>query len=250
MFSKENTRHLVYCDKEINEGKPILLKIGDLQPVALFGGCHHAALIPNKGHIIFINRFTIFDSKILCASLPNKEKATSVVCCKDLFFVLSDKGRVYTLQVNDINGSTFRCVNELIKYEVIWLSGTNEHCLAVTNNGRVFGYGSNRFCQLGIGESQKSTKYFKEILAVSSFKIKAAYAGAFHSLFQTYQGEVIACGDNSNGELFLANGPGGIVISPIKTMIESGAKFCIAGRCLSVVFIGQSPDNMPNMKKE
>lgn len=46
LFSKNNRKRsmqLVYCDKEINEGTPIYLDIGNSNPLALFGGVHNMA---------------------------------------------------------------------------------------------------------------------------------------------------------------------------------------------------------------
>ena len=110
--------------------------------------------------------------------------------------------------------------------------------------GRVFGRGSNKWGELGLGERTESVSSFTEISSLVGYEIWAAYAGHGHSLFKTREDKILACGSNYSCQLLLSSDTFGIVHSPRETTITGGAAFCI-----SVVFIGSSPPlNTPNMR--
>ena len=141
-----------------------------------------------------------------------------------------DVGRVFSSKIESgSNVLRFSLVSELRGYEIVWVSGTHEHCLAVSKEGRIFGLGSNLYGKFDLG---------KETESVSSF---AAYAGSFHSLFETREGKILSCGYNKYGQLLLSSGPR-------ETTIKGGATFCIAGNCLNSVLVGGYPPiNTPKM---
>ena len=130
------------------------------------------------------------------------------------------------------------------------MSGFNDHCLAVSKEGRVFGRGSNERGQLGLGEKKRASPRFVEIRSLIGKGVRAAHAGNRHSLFESREGKVLSCGNNSYGQLFLSTGPSkSCVYSPTDTTVASGATFCIAGPAFSMIFIGTSPPpNTPNMR--
>ena len=250
MFTKSGGkgRQLVLCDNGINAGTPVFLDIGKQEPVALFGGFTHAAAICTDGKIIFINRESVVNSsssKIPAVSLPGDEKATMVACLRNSVLALSSTGRVYQSEINDIK---FSLVSELSGFEIVWLSGSCEHCLAVSSEGRVFGCGSNNCGQLGFEIRRSEVPSFTQIFSLSGHKIRAAYAGCFHSLFETHEGKVLSCGYNFYGQLLLKHGINEeYVYTPTETTITSGATFCIAGEYMSAVFgNGDPPPNTPN----
>ena len=219
---------------------------------ALFGGFSHAAAIDSKGNVIFINRDTIsnYNRYVDTFSLPNGEKASSVACCNESVFVLSKSGRVFFSKVKEESEKlNFKKVNELNGIKITHISGTNEHCLAVSDDGHVYGYGSNNSGQLGNIEEISNNETFKMILSLEEYNIKAAYAGGYHSLFVTNEGEILSCGSNDCGQLLLENESNKNFHVPTKTVIKSGATFCIAGYHLSAVFVGcNPPPNTPNLK--
>ena len=257
MFSKNSVcgigKQLVYCDCEINGGNPVFLDIGNHEPVALFGGRSHAATICDKGEIIFINRDSVKkspNSPISSVSLPNDEKATSVACCNNSIVALSSNGLVFSSVIaKQSNFLKFSIIEELAGEEIICVSGIDDHFLAVSKEGRVFGSGSNQRGQLGLGKKTKSVSIFTEISLLNGYEIRSAYAGCAHSLFETCKGKILSCGSNKFGQLLLSCGQGEDVYSPTETTIRGGSTFCIAGNGLSVVFIGiDPPPNTPNRR--
>ncbi|KAK8837309.1 hypothetical protein M9Y10_036740 [Tritrichomonas musculus] len=251
MFSNSSgiNKQLVLCDCNINGGEPVFLDIGNQQPVALFGGFSNAAAITSDGRVIFINRQSVRkspESRIDAVSLPDDEKASFVACCEESVVVLSSNGRVFSSSVANLR---FATVSELEDEEIICVSGTYKHFLAANKEGRVFGRGSNEFGKLGIGKGKMCLSSFTEISSLDGHKIRSAYAGCGHSLFVTRDGKILSCGTNQYGQLLLSSGPSKDVYSPTETTITGGATFCIAGDCLSAVFIGSvPPPNTPNMR--
>ena len=100
---------------------------------------------------------------------------------------------------------------------------------------------------MGLGEETESVSLFTKISSLVGYKIRAAYAGCGHSLFETREGKILSCGFNFSGPLILSS-EGENVYSPRETTITSGAAFCIAGNGISVVFIGSKPPKTPNMR--
>ena len=254
MFTKSCSggRQLVFCDNGINGGTPVFLDIGGHEPVSLFGGNKHSASICSDGEVIFINRnsdIKVPSSQIPSSSLPDGEMATMIACLNESVFALSSSGRVFLSDVDQGSCTLkFSAISELSG--IVWLSGTCEHCLAVSRKGRVFGCGSNTCGRLGLGKGTSSVSSFTEISSLSAKKIRAAYAGYRHSLFLTNEGKIFACGWNKYGELLLSSGPSDeYVYSPTETTIKEGATFAVAGEYVSSVFFGgDPPPNTPNTR--
>ena len=165
--------------------------------------------------------------------------------------MVSSKFHVFSSDVKSGNFTlSFSRVKELVDEEIVCLSGTHSHCLAVNKEGHVFSWGSNEEGQLGLGEETESVSVFTEISSLQKYKIKEAYTGPYHSLFVTEEGKILACGYNNCNELLLRSGPtSNIVYFPIETTITKDATFCITGNSLTAVFIGSfPPPNTPNIR--
>lgn len=222
------------------------LNTGELNPVAIFGGADHAAAITEDGGIIFIHDSVFEDN----SPLPQEqvflggEKAISIACCDNFIIALSISGKVFRSQ------SSFKLsfleVYELKGIEIIGISGFDGHCFAVSKDKRVFVLGSNSSGALGLGQKEGNVSMFTEVKSLNKYKINAAYAGSAHSLFQTEEGKILACGDNKYGQLFTNAPCKEEICEPIETTINSGAAFCIASCNSSIAFIDTVPPNIAN----
>ena len=254
ILSKSGSRrlHLVYCSREIKGGDPVFLDIGDHQPAALFGFCFHAAVITSEGEVIFIFHDSVKkspESPIRPSPLPDGEKASCIAYRSKSVVVLSSRGRVFASPVEDGNSTlNFSAVPELADHEIVFISGISSHCLAVSKRGCVFGQGSNKFGQLGLGQGTKSVTSFTLISSLGAYEIRAAYVGNRHSLFETREGKIISCGYNNRGQLNLECGPSEeCIYLPTEADIKGNVTFCTVGCNLSVFFIdGKPPQNTPN----
>ena len=180
--------------------------------------------------------------------LPDGETAVCVACCKNYIYSVSSSGKTYKSKIpKSGNRLNFIIVKSLQNQKITEISGTYNFCLAVREDGRVFGCGSNECGELGLGEEPRNIrKGFVEIWSLKGYKISHAYAGTGHSLFQTYDGEILACGYNLFGQLFTKPSEKCVYL-PFNTGITD-AKFCITGYNLSIVFIGSEPMNSPNRR--
>ena len=254
MFAKSDKNILAMCNRHINKGTPVFLDTGDVNPIALFGGSVFPAAITDKGEVIFINCFPITshltDHRIDPIPLPDGEKAVQVACSWDFVIALSTKGHVFLAEIKDGSFNLdFSLVEELAEKEIVCISGSSQHFLAVSKDGKAYAYGTNNSGQLGLGEETEEVSSFTRIQSLENYEIRAAYAGNSHSLFETISGKVLSCGNNVCDQLFLDSKPGRKVYLPEETVISEGATFCIAGINVSAAFIGgQPPPNIPNKR--
>lgn len=230
----------VYYNK--NDGFPIFLDMGNKCPIALYGGYKNSASINKDGSICIINK-SVYErpaNSPHIASLPNNEKSINIACCDRFIIALSSTCKVYLSSIS-INGDTmspFEEISSLKEIRIVQISGTFDFCLAVSDNKRVFRYETR----------QDGFNSFTEIKELEDKKICAAYGGYNHSLFQTNDGKILACGNNDFGQLLSKTGPSAEdTTSAIETSINGGATFCIAGYQLSAVYIiTDPPSNSPN----
>lgn len=233
-----------------NKQNPVFLNISGRNPVALFGGYSTSAAIDSNGEIIIIND----ESSVQFFSLPNNEKSVQLACGSKYIFSLSSDGHVFMshLKSDSNEFEPFIEVSELRKTNIIQIAGTHNHFFAISDDGIVYCRGHNSSGCLGAGRGIDKSKKFVQVTSLLNCKIKNAFAGLDHSLFQTKDGKIIACGNNCYGELPLTGGPNDDdIFLPVDTDITSDASLCIAGEHLTVVFVGcEAPPNIPNKKVE
>ncbi|KAK8888243.1 putative E3 ubiquitin-protein ligase herc4 [Tritrichomonas musculus] len=249
--NKDSTKqnHLYFSHFKIPES-PLFLNINGRYPISIYGGFSYAASIDNEGQVILIYPAQIVidkNAKLDSVSLPDGEKAVSVSCCFEKLLALSSNGKVYESPVSLNKKLSFKQVTEFADIEIIDISGTADHCLALSKEGRVYARGKNNYGQLGLNEEVQDLPKFTSLSSLNDYKIEAVYAGQSHSLFRTSDGKVISCGSNIGCELLDGRDlDESVEDGLVETSIEKGASFCIAGYGISVVFIDcDPPQNMP-----
>ncbi|KAM4601976.1 retinitis pigmentosa GTPase regulator b [Polymixia lowei] len=80
----------------------------------------------------------------------------------------------------------------------------DEHTALVTENGKLFVFGSNNWGQLGLG-SKLSVNKPTCVKALKSEKVKLVACGRNHTIIYTAQGNVYTTGGNSEGQLGLGD---------------------------------------------
>lgn len=241
---------LAFVCKLENEGQPIFLETETHHPKALFGGSDIAAAVCDDGAVLIISRDIIKKGRELplIGVFPGFQIIEQVACCKSNLIALSTRGKVFISDAKSKEGiSAFSEVPELSRKICTQVSGTHEHFFVVIANGSVYARGQNDFGKLGFDSSVTKLDEFKLIKSLKPYPLLAAYAGASHSLFQTKDGKIFACGTNSFGQLLLDE-PSKEVYLPTLTTVTRGVAFCIAGSCRSAVFVGREvPPNSPNL---
>lgn len=234
-----NETRLVYSFKDILDQYPLFLNTESRHFISLFGGCNESAAIDTEGLITVINWSHQPSIPDLHESyrLPSGERATNIAFANGFIFALDSNGRIFEAKNRTRSKLTFSEVNELKGIKIVDISGKYNHAFAVTEDGKVFGRGSNKFGELGIGKGQDFFDKFTEIASLYQYRIIASYAGGSHSLFKTFNGAIVACGNHSCGQLPLDTGPRKEpYFLPVETTIKEGATFCIAGECITIIF--------------
>ncbi|XP_064353735.1 X-linked retinitis pigmentosa GTPase regulator isoform X2 [Dromaius novaehollandiae] len=88
----------------------------------------------------------------------------------------------------------------------VHISCGDEHTAIVTGNGKLYMFGSNNWGQLGLGSKNTVSKPTC-VKALKPEKTKLAVCGRNHTLVYTEDGQLFMWGDNSEGQIGLANEP-------------------------------------------
>lgn len=145
-----------------------------------------SGVIDGEGSIIVITD-SVFESpteKNLPTFLPQGDKTVKLAFFNFDVISLGESGRVYKSEISGSSPTKFSEVTELSGKTFVDVTGTSEHCFAVLNDGRVFGYGYNNYCKLGLS-NVSSVSRFTEIDSLKKHKIVSAFAGSNHSIFKT-----------------------------------------------------------------
>lgn len=121
-----------------------------------------------------------------------------------------------TLKYIKIN---YNKINELLpKIKFLKIQTSDNHCLALTENGYIYGWGSNNFGQLGMGEDTKKINVpTKLIVNCNNKKIIDISVGFSTSSIITEDNNLYSCGCNENGRIGI----------PCKSKILNNSKLCL-----------------------
>ncbi len=170
------------------------------------------------------------------------------MCCGDRHLILlTQSGKVYEYKViknkrkNSEKNIDFKLKSfknySLENDKIVMISCGDYHSLALTESGRVFGWG-NLFGQLGVDVEYSSEPI---IIELNDLKIQKISCGAKHSLLLSCDGDIYAFGWNDWGEV--GNGTLDKQRSPIK--LELNNKFIdIASHPYYKISMSQSIDGI------
>jgi hypothetical protein len=155
----------------------------------------------------------------------SEEKIIDMCCGYGNSILLTQSGKVYEYLVNEEISGELEDIIDLKEREnsekyicfklksfknysfenekMVMISCGLGHSLALTESGRVFGWGDNCVGQLGVDVRHSSEPI---IIELNDLKIKKISCGRFHSLLLSRDGDVYAFGGNHYGEV--GNGTG------------------------------------------
>lgn len=254
-----NKKFLAYSGHYINTEHPYFYDMNNLNPVALFGcnGSYYYSAIDDKGSVILIPYFSLsYEYKLEATYLPDGEKACNIAygCCGVCVLTLS--GRVLvTKTIKDKNTNSMKAI--FIKYisfeglKIANISGYSS-CLALSEEGRIFQFGTFDYEQRCYINKPRPFPEFKEITLLKKYKIKEVYVGHNYYLFQTDEGKVISKGIDFLEKLLIDNQQTKVDVdnssSPMEIVVTKDAKFCIAGYQKIAILVGIDPLMSPNRK--
>ncbi|MCF7826663.1 MAG: choice-of-anchor D domain-containing protein [Candidatus Marinimicrobia bacterium] len=132
--------------------------------------------------------------------------------------VLTDEGEIYTWGGNTLgqlgNGSfnhslvPVRVGGDLADKQVVAIASRYNHTLALTADGKVYGWGHNIDGELGVGNNTNSNVPVLMGGELAGKQVVAIATGFVHSLALTSDGKLYVCGYNSDGRLGIGTNAG------------------------------------------
>jgi hypothetical protein len=154
------------------------------------------------------------DKNFYCLDIKNKnvkkyisdENIIDMCCTAKQIIFLTQNGKVYEFyyreeenDIKDLNFINKSFISEESKNErIVMISCGEWHSLALTECGRIFGWGYNESGQLGV-EIKCSHKPI--IIEMNDLKIKKICCGFNHSLLLSCDGDIYAFGSNRCGQV-------------------------------------------------
>ncbi|XP_032534863.1 X-linked retinitis pigmentosa GTPase regulator [Chiroxiphia lanceolata] len=169
--------------------------------------------VPESGAV-----FTFGRSKF-AEDVPSKfwfknDKPVLISCGDEHTAIITGKGKLYMFGSNDwgqlglgskstVNKPT--CVKALKPEKPKLAVCGRNHTLVYTEKGNVYAAGGNSEGQLGLGDTEERTTFHLVSFFTNQHKIKQLAAGSYTSAAVTEDGQLFVWGDNSEGQIGLAN---------------------------------------------
>ncbi|NWU26870.1 RPGR regulator, partial [Dyaphorophyia castanea] len=162
--------------------------------------------------------FTFGKSKF-AEDIPSKfwfknDKPVLISCGDEHTAILTGKGKLYMFGSNDWGQlglgskntvSKPTCVKALKPEKPKLAVCGRNHTLVYTEKGNVYAAGGNSEGQLGLGDTEERTTFHLISFFTNQHKIKQLSAGSYTSAAVTEDGQLFVWGDNSEGQIGLAN---------------------------------------------
>ncbi|NWW59253.1 RPGR regulator, partial [Ifrita kowaldi] len=162
--------------------------------------------------------FTFGKSKF-AEDIPSKfwfknDKPVLISCGDEHTAIITGKGKLYMFGSNDWGQlglgskntvSKPTCVKALKPEKPKLAVCGRNHTLVYTEKGNVYATGGNSEGQLGLGDTEERTAFHLISFFTNQHKIKQLSAGSYTSAAVTEDGQLFVWGDNSEGQIGLAN---------------------------------------------
>ncbi|XP_043466153.1 probable E3 ubiquitin-protein ligase HERC4 isoform X1 [Leptopilina heterotoma] len=109
-----------------------------------------------------------------------------------------------------------------------------KHALALTNNGELYSWGSNKEGQLGLGPNIKKELKPKLISSLVGIPIAFIACGGYHCIVVSKSGAIFGWGRNNFGQLGLNDTQGRLLPSQLRTLRNSKVRYVSCGEEFSV----------------
>jgi alpha-tubulin suppressor-like RCC1 family protein len=222
-----------------NSSTPI--QVGQSLFTAIAGGGNHSLALTLGGRVLawgdntygqLGNGTTTNSSTPVSVNLPTGTVVTAIAAGPVHSLAVTSTGKVFAWGRNNLGElGCGTCPNSSTPVAVSLPSGTTvtavaagaNHSLALTSAGKVLGWGADHDGQLGDGGCIGTCFGFGVPVSASlpsGTTVTAIAAGANHSLARTSNGQVLAWGLNSSGQL--GNGATANALTPVGVTLPSG----------------------------
>ncbi|NXM79006.1 RPGR regulator, partial [Serilophus lunatus] len=162
--------------------------------------------------------FTFGKSKF-AEDIPSKfwfknDKPVLISCGDEHTAIITGKGKLYMFGSNDWGQlglgskntvSKPTCVKALKPEKPKLAVCGRNHTLVYTEKGNMYASGGNSEGQLGLGDTEERTTFHLISFFTNQHKVKQLAAGSYTSAAVTEDGQLFVWGDNSEGQIGLAN---------------------------------------------
>ncbi len=198
--------------KELQGKKVIKFAHGLIHSIALTSNGHLYSWGQNSlGQLGNGTDVAMYEPKLV--NFLQQEMIIDVCCGAYHSIALAYSGEVYYWGNNLYSHGEVESENSIFQYHylpvrvegldpnyITAISCGDNYSLVLTENGLVYGWGDNRFGQLGI-DNFDSIKFPLPIVATYSTPIEKIVCGSNHNLFLTRDGEILTFGCNKFGQL-------------------------------------------------
>ncbi|PRP79060.1 putative E3 ubiquitin-protein ligase HERC4-like isoform 2 [Planoprotostelium fungivorum] len=262
------------------ESRPKPHQVKDLQEhniINVFCGANHSVFMSSSSEVLVCGRASegqlgIGDSldktaPILIESLRGMP-ITSIACGSDHTLFLTISGCVFSCGSNKFgqlghndeqNRSLPTVIHSLNGLSIIAISAGSNHSFALTNEGLVYGFGSNLFKQLSLREHIVHQSTPTVIMDLMGLPVKQIAAGDRHTIAlresrQSQLSSVIIWGAGPSGQLGLNDKTSSESPSAVDIFKEKNVTWVACGKNHTIVVIdGKRPElyaNLGNIKDE
>lgn len=122
-----------------------------------------------------------------------------------------------------------RIMRALVTKTVVQIASGSNHCLALTNGGELYSWGSNQHGQLGFGYHSESVPKPILISTLAGMPFAFITCGANHSVVLSKSGAVFAWGKNTYGQLGVQDYDAHSFPTQLRSLRSIGVKFIACG---------------------
>ncbi|OHT14051.1 hypothetical protein TRFO_15546 [Tritrichomonas foetus] len=221
-----NKNTIIYCTQYTRNREPIFVR--DIEtPIKLTGNLEFPIVIDIEGAFYIFGK----NKKAIKRKIVLPEPIIDVVLLRKEFrvFAVSKNGNIFTNGTSQEDQSIFSKVTYL-NAKIIQVSGVYEHCIAISEDGRVFSIGSNNHGQLGNSNMEK-IEVFTQMTALKNLFFCHAASGYYFTHLLTKEGKVYTIGNNICSDAHVNKN-----LVPIS--------YIVAGAYSSVLFKNWKPTNL------
>ncbi|XP_041773401.1 probable E3 ubiquitin-protein ligase HERC4 isoform X1 [Anopheles merus] len=169
---------------------------------------------------------------------------TCISCGTAHSLALTNWGQVFSWGSNAVgqlghdaeNGRqpTPRMIKAIGAKHVVQIASGQYHCLALTNNGELYAWGSNSYGQLGIGTTSEKVPMPTLIQSLAGVPIAFIACGGNHSFAVSKSGAIFGWGKNTFGQLGLNDLNSRCYPTQLRTLRSLGVRYISCGDDFSV----------------
>ncbi|KAG0164964.1 hypothetical protein DFQ30_009150 [Apophysomyces sp. BC1015] len=217
VFGNGDTGQLGLGDEMLNRKKPMPLEVlNDKEIVDVACGGLHSIAITKDGHLWswgcndegVLGR-TGDEFKPGVVQQLEDVHIVKVACGDSISMALSTEGKLYCWGTfrcaegglgftRDVQKQEFPALVEQLRHDIIVdIAAGTDHCLALTDDGRIYGWGNGEQYQLGrrVIQRRKQNGLVPELLRLRN--VKAIGSGAYHSFALTHENSLYVWGLNN-----------------------------------------------------